>query len=1187
MTNKFLLFLIMLVPFLAKSQTVVDIVVNSPDHNTLEQAVIDAGLVGALSGDGPFTLFAPTDDAFANVDPVVLQALLDDPTGALAEVLQYHVVTDSVPAENLADGDIITTLQGSDVLVSIDGVTVMINEAMVTVTNIPATNGIVHVIDAVLIPSVTTVFDVISGSPIHNTLETAIVASGLDGTLSGEGSFTIFAPTDDAFDLLGSELLDELLMDPMGALQSILLYHALDSEVKEEDLVDGAEVATINGKSVTISVDMMGAAMVNQANITITDLETDNGVVHVIDAVLIPPTITITDIVNGSDVHNTLETALDVSGLDDILSGEGSFTLFAPTDAAFDLLDPVVLQSLLDDPNGALTDVLLYHALDSEVLAEDLSDGDIVTTINGKDATITVNADGAFINDALISITNLEADNGVVHVIDAVLIPPTITVVDIAVGNPAFSTLVTAVTEAGLVETLQGEGPFTVFAPTNDAFDALPEGVLESLLDDPSGALTDILLYHVISDNLVSTGLMDGQKILTINGSPVKIRMANGKIFINEAEIIATDFIADNGVVHAIDAVITPLPETVVDIIVASEAHDTLEAAVIAAELDGVLSGEGPFTVFAPTDDAFKNLPEGTIEALLMDPTGDLADILLYHVLDSEVYGDELVDGQIVTTVLGKDIVVTLNSDGAFINDAKVTVTDIIAENGVVHVLDAVLSPPSVTIVDVVVNSDINNTLETAVVAAGLVETLSGEGPFTLFAPTDDAFNALEPGVLQALLDDPAGALTDVLTYHVLGQEVPSTALNNGDVVATVNGKDITVTINADGVFINDAEVTMTDIPADNGIVHVIDAVLIPPTTIVDVVVNSDIHTTLETAVIAAGLVETLSGEGPFTLFAPTDEAFDALEPGVLQALLDDPTGALTDVLTYHVLGQEVPSTALNDGDIVTTVNGKDVTVTINADGVFINDAEVTLTDIPASNGIVHVIDAVLIPPTNTVFDIIANSAVHNTLEDLIIDAELQETLSGEGTFTVFAPTDEAFTNAPTEIIAELLADPTGKLQSVLLHHVVGSIALEADLSDGQAITTEFNQDVTITIEGGNVFVDDAQVIITDLEGDNGVVHVINGVLLPTGVLNTEFIEMGDLNIYPNPAQDFILVDLGEDFDRSHSIQLLNQLGQTVKMQEVQGQYQMIDMNDLATGNYFLRIVSANNSSVPVKISKI
>jgi uncharacterized surface protein with fasciclin (FAS1) repeats len=542
------------------------------------------------------------------------------------------------------------------------------------------------------------------------------------------------------------------------------------------------------------------------------------------------------------------------------------------------------------------------------------------------------------------------------------------------------------------------------------------------------------------------------------------------------------------------------LPGTVVDVIVNSNTHNTLEAAVVAANLAGTLSGTGPFTVFAPTDAAFSALPAGTIDALLADPSGDLTDILKYHVVAGKAYSTDLSNGQEITTLLGKNVTVTINSNGVFINDAKVTVVDVEAKNGVVHVIDAVLIPPvemPETVVDIIVSSSDHNTLEAAVTAAGLVSTLQGAGPFTVFAPTDAAFAALPAGTLDALLADPSGDLTDILLYHVVGAKAMSTDLSNGQEITTVFGDDVVVTINANGVFINDAKVTVADIEAQNGVVHVIDAVLDPRPTVVDIVVNSPDHTTLEAAVIAADLAGTLSGDGPFTVFAPTDAAFAALPEGTLTALLADPSGDLTDILLYHVVAAKAMSTDLSDGQEITTLFGEDIVVTIDANGVFINDAKVTVADIKAKNGVVHVIDAVL-DPRPTVVDIIVNSAVHTTLETAVIAADLAGTLSGDGPFTVFAPTDAAFAALPDGTLTDLLADPSGDLTDILLYHVVGLKAMSTDLSDGQVINTLLaGKSVTVTIDANGVFINGAKVTVADIEAKNGVVHVIDAVLLP------------------------------------------------------------------------------------------
>ncbi len=184
-------------------------------------------------------------------------------------------------------------------------------------------------------------------------------------------------------------------------------------------------------------------------------------------------------------------------------------------------------------------------------------------------------------------------------------------IVDIAVSDGRFTTLVAALDAAGLVETLQGEGPFTVFAPTDDAFAKLPEGTVEALLADTE-ALTNILLYHVVSGEVMAADVVNLTSAETINGTDVQIMVKDGNVFLNDAQVIITDIEASNGVIHVIDTVLLP-PGNIVDTAVADGRFITLVAAVQAAGLAETLSGEGPFTVFAPTDDAFAKLPAGTV----------------------------------------------------------------------------------------------------------------------------------------------------------------------------------------------------------------------------------------------------------------------------------------------------------------------------------------------------------------------------------------------------------------------------------------------------------------------------------------------------------------------------------------------------------------------------------------------
>ena len=385
---------------------------------------------------------------------------------------------------------------------------------------------------------------------------------------------------------------------------------------------------------------------------------------------------------------------------------------------------------------------------------------------------------------------------------------------------------------------------------------------------------------------------------------------------------------------------------TIFDIINGSEDHTTLAAAVQAAGLVQTLNAAGPFTVFAPTDAAFALLPEGTVESLIADTTGALANILTHHVSGGTTLSTDLYDGMMITTVAGTELVVSSDSNGVYIDGAMVTVANLTADNGVVHVINAVLLPEaeveSNTVVDIIFDSPNHLLLAGAVVASGLAETLSGDGPFTVFAPTDSAFALLPEGLVETLLEDPSGQLTTILMHHVYGGSALSTDLSDGMMVTTLAGTELEVEIDTNGVYIGGAMVVIADLTADNGVVHVIDAVLVPvedTTTVVDIIVGSPNHTTLAAAVGAAGLVETLSGDGPFTVFAPTDAAFALLPEGLVATLLEDPTGQLTTILTHHVYAGSALSTDLYDGMMVPTIAGGELEVTIDSTGVYRDNA--------------------------------------------------------------------------------------------------------------------------------------------------------------------------------------------------------------------------------------------------------
>ncbi len=791
-------------------------------------------------------------------------------------------------------------------------------------------------------------------------------------------------------------------------------------------------------------------------------------------------------------------------------------------------------------------------------------------------------------------------------------------IVETAQGQEALSALVSALITADnsegtdLVQTLSGDGPFTVFAPTNDAFTNLLASLdgFDSLedfdTDEERAILTTILTYHVISGVAAkSTDLSAGQKLGTVQGEELTVNLEGG-VFIQDAtevdaEVIIADVEASNGVVHVINKVMVPqaiidaLNEgemtnetgTLVDVVVATEALSILEAAVIKADLAATLSSEGPFTVFAPTDDAFVALLEvlgedynGLDDFDTEEEMALLKDILLYHVIAAEVKAADLAAGAVPTALANNSIEVIASGDTFVIGDASdtdanITATDIMASNGVAHTIDKVLLPQSAidfvaslqlkSIVDIAVATDDLSLLVDALVQAdaGLVETLSGDGPFTVFAPTNAAFAAL----LDILGDDfnsladfdteeEKALLVKVLTYHVVaGTAAFSTDLSDGQMIETFQGENVGVSLQ-DGVFITDAtetnaQVVLADVEASNGVVHVIDKVLLPQE-VLDALAAMSLQTIVEIAVATddlsllvgalgqadAGLVETLSGDGPFTVFAPTNAAFAEL----LDILGDDfnslsdfdtdeEKALLVSVLTYHVVaGTAAFSSDLSDGQNITTFQGEDVTINIKDGTVHVEDATdenaaVVIADVEASNGVVHVIDKVLLP--QAVLDALT-PAVPNIVEtaqsvddlSLLVDALIQAdaglvgVLSGDGPFTVFAPTNAAFAdllNALGDDFHSLADFDTDEekalLAKVLTYHVVaGAAVASTDLQNHQEIPTVQGESVFAILNHGVQIRDktdvDANVTLADVMASNGIVHVIDKVLLPQEVLD-------------------------------------------------------------------------------------
>ncbi|WP_421811420.1 fasciclin domain-containing protein [Flagellimonas sp.] len=550
------------------------------------------------------------------------------------------------------------------------------------------------------------------------------------------------------------------------------------------------------------------------------------------------------------------------------LSGEGPFTVFAPTNQAFtDLLAQLDGFDSLDDFSSEqlqdlLAVILTYHVVGDAALSTDLSDGMSLTTLQGSTLQVSTQG-GVFIQDATdvdaeVTTADIEVSNGVVHIIDKVLLPQAVLdeladillvpITDLAIGNENLQNLVAALTAADgdLPTVLRGDGPFTVLAPTDEAFETFLDGA--ALEDVPVDVLTNVLLNHVISGEVTSTdltGLGSGYTSTLATGAGEQnvslfFDTTDGVTFNGASSVVTADVKAINGIVHVVDAVID-IPN-IVDHAVANPGLSSLVGALTdggnTTFTDLLSNEEETFTVFAPGNDAFS--------AFTNPNSNDLNAILSNHVIvGAAAFSTDLANSYVNTAAeyaTDENLSLYINTDdGVTLNGtSNVAMADIVASNGVIHTVDAVIDLP--TVVTFAAADPNFSTLVTALTeltpSTDFVSVLSaqdgaGSDPFTVFAPTNAAFDAL------ASIPEEAD-LIPILQHHVVaGANVRSGDLMDGATATTLEGDDLTFTLPGTGENIADITdgagntgigISAADVQAINGVIHVVDTVLLPDT---------------------------------------------------------------------------------------------------------------------------------------------------------------------------------------------------------------------------------------------------------------------------------------------------------------------------------------------------------------------
>jgi len=563
---------------------------------------------------------------------------------------------------------------------------------------------------------------------------------------------------------------------------------------------------------------------------------------------------------------------------------------------------------------------------------------------------------------------------------------------DLVITDSDFDILEAALQAANLVELFDEPGEYTVFAPTDSAFEAA--GISESTISSmPVDYLAYLLQYHVIGEELTAIKISAGNRE-TLSSSRIPIVVNGDSIALEGANIIESDILASNGVIHKINRVLTDIEPSLTEGLEVLDLTILLDAISKAEGVSDTLAKYNDFTFFAPTNQALENfLDEIGQNSLDNIPEDILAEILRYHLVrvkDNPLSEFELINfNTLISTIDTVDLRKSVNSgtltlslnpdsDNATVitDNFNLVTEDLITTNGIVHVIDKVLIPPSIkpilnTVVEPAYFNKNFSTLVEAVLTAdpSVLQTLLDEnGNYTLFAPTNAAFDAAGIDDLSAVSD-----LEGVLRYHLIGDDAYSAEdVMTTDQLSTANGEEIFFSTEGSNVFINgETLITAVDIATDNGVVHVIDRTLLPPTqSIADIVTtNSDFSILTNLIGRAANLgdgrsvAQVLSDvNGEFTVFAPTDQAFERVPQATLDALT---ATEIRDVLLYHLIGDVVFYRDLTSGP-VTTVLGS--TLDVDPANNLLTDAQnrvvriVPATNVLANNGIIHYVNNVLLP---------------------------------------------------------------------------------------------------------------------------------------------------------------------------------------------------------------------------------
>ncbi|XP_023118638.1 periostin, osteoblast specific factor b isoform X2 [Amphiprion ocellaris] len=505
-----------------------------------------------IEGSGSYTFFAPSNEAWELLDDDMRNALVSNVNIELYNALHYHMANKRYLTKDLKNGLTVTSMYndlGLHINHYSNGV-VTVNCARIIYGNQVATNGVVHVIDRVISAVGNSIQDTLEVDDDFTTLTDLFTTAELLEKLGQPGHYTLFAPTNDAFDKLGSDVLERVQSDK-EVLKALLNFHLLDSVQCSEAIMAGSSYETLEGNNIEIGCDGESLTVNGVKMVRKKDIFTTNGVIHVIDDVLVPDSAKQVMELLGTS-QSTFGDMVSELGLSSEMRADAEYTLLAPLNDAF-------TDEVMSMDQRLLKIILENHVLKNKIVLGQLYNGQRLETIGGKILRVFIYRSAVCIENACLIRGSKEGSNGALHLMRTMLKPAEKTIFEILTENGGFKIFLSLMEAAGLTDVLRQEGDFTLFAPSDKAFAGLSSSDL-NLLKSDINALRTILLYHINNGVFIGGGLEAGVTNLlkSLQGSNLRVLFANNTVQVNSVKVPEADIMATNGVIHFINQVLYP-----------------------------------------------------------------------------------------------------------------------------------------------------------------------------------------------------------------------------------------------------------------------------------------------------------------------------------------------------------------------------------------------------------------------------------------------------------------------------------------------------------------------------------------------------------------------------------------------------------------------------------------------------